>query len=439
MPVRFYLFPRSNKNGEHVILVSASHKGLRYKTSIGISVLPRMWNSTLQEVRPGSTNSEGLTARVINAALLRIRAYVTDWEIRMLNTDPSLPELKLAVARGKSDEGVANEKLMASISKDTIFRDFDQFVTEGARYRQWAENTVVRWHSLRGHLKAFNPGMTYADFTEEGLDRYMAFLTHDMHFRNSTVQKEIRLIRWFLRWAEKHGRNKLTDYQNYRPKMKIARNQIVFLTREELMKLYSFEVPANGAVVTLHDPDGRPYQKIVSNTSALRKTRDLFCFCCFTSLRYSDMAHLRRSNVFEDKIVITSQKTSDLLPINLNRYAKEILDRYKEGRTHKDLALPVICNPKMNGYLKDLCELCEFNTLIPQVFFSGSERMDSVEPKWKLITTHAARRTFICTALSAGVPPQVVMSWTGHSDYQAMKPYIDVTDVDKAEAMGKIF
>ena len=29
------------------------------------------------------------------------------------------------------------------------------------------------------------------------------------------------------------------------------------------------------------------------------------------------------------------------------------------------------------------------------------------------------------------------MKWTGHSDYKAMKPYIDVADEIKAEAMKK--
>jgi hypothetical protein len=29
------------------------------------------------------------------------------------------------------------------------------------------------------------------------------------------------------------------------------------------------------------------------------------------------------------------------------------------------------------------------------------------------------------------------MKWTGHSDYKAMKPYIDVCDEIKAEAMKK--
>lgn len=31
----------------------------------------------------------------------------------------------------------------------------------------------------------------------------------------------------------------------------------------------------------------------------------------------------------------------------------------------------------------------------------------------------------------------IVMKWTGHNDYKAMKPYIDVADETKAEAMKK--
>jgi hypothetical protein len=60
--------------------------------------------------------------------------------------------------------------------------------------------------------------------------------------------------------------------------------------------------------------------------------------------------------------------------------------------------------------LRDVCELCEFN-----------------EPT-----------TFICFALSSGVPPQVVMKWTGHSDYKAMKPYIDIAEKTKTDAMKLI-
>ncbi len=43
------------------------------------------------------------------------------------------------------------------------------------------------------------------------------------------------------------------------------------------------------------------------------------------------------------------------------------------------------------------------------------------------------------TLHSLPVPPrQVVMKCTGHSDYKAMKPYMDIADSIKAEAM-KVF
>ena len=37
-----------------------------------------------------------------------------------------------------------------------------------------------------------------------------------------------------------------------------------------------------------------------------------------------------------------------------------------------------------------------------------------------------------------GVPPQVVMKWTGHSDYKAMRPFIDIAKKAKADAMKLI-
>ena len=55
-----------------------------------------------------------------------------------------------------------------------------------------------------------------------------------------------------------------------------------------------------------------------------------------------------------------------------------------------------------------------------------------------MVGTHAGCRTFICFALSSGIPPQVVMKWTGHSDYSSMKPYIDIVDDIKATSMRKL-
>jgi len=89
----------------------------------------------------------------------------------------------------------------------------------------------------------------------------------------------------------------------------------------------------------------------------------------------------------------------------------------------------------MNDHLKLMGEVCGLDTLITITYFKGSERIDEVYPKYELLGTHAGRRTFICNALALGISPQTVMKFSGHSSYTSMKPYIDVADIEKKNAM----
>ena len=71
--------------------------------------------------------------------------------------------------------------------------------------------------------------------------------------------------------------------------------------------------------------------------------------------------------------------------------------------------------------------------------FSGLRHSDANNlRKSDIKGDHTGRRTFIVTTLSLGIPPNVVMKWTGHSDYSSMKPYIDIVDDIKATSMTKL-
>ena len=98
---------------------------------------------------------------------------------------------------------------------------------------------------------------------------------------------------------------------------------------------------------------------------------------------------------------------------------------------------PIITNQKFNTYLKELAQIAEIDEPVRETYYKGNERIDIVTPKYALLGSHTGRRTFICNALALGIPPQVVMKWTGHSDYKAMKPYIDIADDIKAAAMTR--
>ena len=168
----------------------------------------------------------------------------------------------------------------------------------------------------------------------------------------------------------------------------------------------------------------------------LERVRDVLIFCCYTGLRYSDVENLRRSDIKEDYIEITTVKTADSLVIELNKHSKAILDKYKDVAFEGNKALPVISNQKMNKNIKELGRLVGIDTPVRITQYRGNERIDHVYPKYELLCTHTGRKTFICKALSLGIAPNVVMKWTGHSDYKAMKPYIDIADSVRANAMS---
>ena len=170
------------------------------------------------------------------------------------------------------------------------------------------------------------------------------------------------------------------------------------------------------------------------NEGYLSRARDVFCFCCFTSLRYSDVAKLKKSDIQNRIINVITQKTNAALKIELNKYSSSILDKYT--KMEGDKALPVASNQKMNNYIKEVCRQCELNEVITCTHYIGNKKITESKPKWKAVGTHCGRRTFICNALMLGIPPSIVMKWTGHSDYRAMKPYIDIADEAKKNAMN---
>jgi integrase len=113
-----------------------------------------------------------------------------------------------------------------------------------------------------------------------------------------------------------------------------------------------------------------------------------------------------------------------------------LLDKYKDEQFPNNLALPVISNQRMNDSVKELGKLCGIYKSITITYYKGNARIEEVYKKYELLGTHSGRRTFICNAITLGIPPQVVMKWTGHSDYKSMKPYIDIADKTKEDAMS---
>ena len=390
----------------------------RIEFTTGYRIDATKWDADKQRVKNGCSNKLKQLASEINASLLEyyteIQSIFKRFEVEdVIPTPEQIKEAFNALHKPVSEEPKPKKEALPC----DFFQVFDDFVEDCGRQNNWTDSTFEKFAAVKNHLTYFREGLTFEFFDERGLNDYVGYLRDVKEMRNTTIGKQLSFLKWFLRWAFKKGVHQNNAYDSYKPKLKSTQKKIIFLTWDELNRLREFKIPFN--------------------KQALERVRDVFLFQCFTGLRYSDVFNLRRSDIKGDHIEVTTVKTSDSLIIELNNHSKAILDKYKDVAFEDDKVLPVITNQKMNDYLKELAELAGIDEPIRQTYYKGNERIDEVTPKYALLGTHAGRRTFICNALALGIPPQVVMKWTGHSDYKAMKPYIDIADDIKANAMSK--
>ena len=390
----------------------------RIEFTTGYRIDSAKWDADKQRVKNGCSNKLKQSASEINASLLEyyteIQSIFKRFEVEdVIPTPEQIKEAFNALHKPVSEEPKPKKEALPC----DFFQVFDNFVEDCGRQNNWTDSTFEKFAAMKNHLTNFREGLTFEFFDERGLNDYVGYLRDIKEMRNTTIGKQLSFLKWFLRWAYKKGVHQNNAYDSYKPKLKSTQKKIIFLTWDELNRLREFKIP--------------------SNKQALERVRDVFLFQCFTGLRYSDVFNLRRSDIKGDHIEVTTVKTSDSLIIELNNHSKAILDKYKDVAFEDDKVLPVITNQKMNDYLKELAELAGIDEPVRQTYYRGNERIDDVTPKYALLGTHAGRRTFICNALALGIPPQVVMKWTGHSDYKAMRPYIDIADDIKANAMSK--
>ena len=389
----------------------------RIEFTTGYRIDVSKWDIDKQRVKNGCTNKLKQSASEINGDLLRyyteIQNIFKEFEVQNLVPTPMQIKKAFNAKHNPTSEDIKEPEDV----KGDFMTIFDEFVKECGKQNDWTDSTYEKFAATKNHLKGFDANLTFTSLDESKLTDYVSYLRDKKEMRNSTIGKQIGFLKWFLRWSFKKGYNQNKEYDTFSPKLKTTQKKVIFLTWPELTKLKEYKIP-----------DTKKY---------LERVRDVFLFCCYSGLRYSDVYNLRRSDIKPDHIEVTTIKTADSLIIDLNDHSKALLEKYKDVHFEDHKALPVISNQRMNDYLKELAELAGIDDPVRETYYKGNERIDTVTPKYALLGTHAGRRTFICNALSLGIPAQVVMKWTGHSDYKAMKPYIDVADDIKANAMSK--
>ncbi|MFW0737148.1 site-specific integrase [Flavobacterium sp. T12S277] len=157
----------------------------------------------------------------------------------------------------------------------------------------------------------------------------------------------------------------------------------------------------------------------------LRHVRDMFLYSCYTGLSYIELAELTTDKIvtgIDGGLWISTirAKTDTGVRVPLLPQAIELMEKYRDDprALNNCTVFPVISNQRMNGYLKEIADICGIT---------------------KTLTFHIARHTFATTVtLSNGVPIESVSKMLGHTSIRTTQIYAKVVECKLSEDMNNL-
>ncbi len=378
-------------------------EGIRIRKNTGFSTKEVFWNGS--RVKPGNKREDN-NYQVINDELQKLEGKVSDIFL-FLRINKLEFSKKLFLEKYESKEEIT------VFPELDFFKCFDDYIDKGKPIKTY--NTIKGQVTVRNYIEIFAKEKGFK-ITFDIIDEGFFELLRDYSYQTKEIKqnyfcKIIKVLKSFLNWATDKGYNITRDFEKF--KASDHDIDIIYLSFEELMKLYNKDMKSD----------------------KLSQVRDFYCMGCFTGLRFSDLSKLHLANISDDHIVISIQKTkTQNHAIKLNKYAKEILNKYK-GTIYEPL--PVISSQKFNEYIKDCCELAEINQSFTTHWFVGNQKKSLTQPKHSFITSHTARKTFITNSLLLGMEPKAIKKIANIKKDAVLDKYMKVTEAFTDEQMDK--
>ena len=374
---------KSTSDGLVPIYLRVTVNGQRIEQSTKRYVEPIKWSSEQGKMKGNSEE-----ARALNTYLDILKAKVYDIQKEIIH-DGEVANF----------ENIRNKLLGLETRKRMlvpIFEDHNKKV-EALLNDEFAPGTLERYKTSLKHTVDFlqwKYKISDIDITKidhSFVTEYEFYLRSEKKCANNTAVKYIKNFGKIIRICIANGWIDKNPFVNYKSKVKEVER--VFLVEEELQTMADKEF----------------------QIERLNQVKDIFLFSCFTGLAYIDVKKLTKNNINigidgERWIFTNRQKTDTKSNIPLLPMAEQIIAKYKNHPQciNEGKLLPVLSNQKMNGYLKEVADLCGIQ---------------------KELTFHIARHTFATTVtLTNGVPIESVSKMLGHKNLRTTQHYAKILD-----------
>ena len=411
-------YPRSQSEGaKHIYVRITEGRGRQYRFATGL-MLPS--NATWVPGRGRIKGNRDTNVDVLNAQLSKIERVIEDQRIWAISNN----EERSKVFYKRVLEEFRGERILEENRAPwTLEKAFRQFIA-------YHEDPRLPSSEKRspGTLKTYKTGLGFLGTTNLGgyvlaevdMKWYRSFVkcaelggSEKEGLSKNYIGKLVKLVKSVLRFAEAQGE---TVHQAYRTReFRVLSEDVahIYLTEDE--------------IGLIQDLDLR-------DSPSLANTRDLFVVGCYTGLRYSDFSKLSEDDIkLHDGVrmfEVRSQKTSVRVSIPVHPCVEEIL-RARNGY------LPRFQNDQlMNRNLKKLGEMAGLLEKVEIERTEGGNMRVQAVPKYKLLATHTARRSFCTNAYLKGLDTLDIMAISGHKTEQNFLRYIKVTRPQRAKRIA---
>lgn len=396
---------KSNLKKELQIFLYLRHSGKTIKISVERKCTIEQWDSGKQRVNPRYYKSGSVALNEYFANVFNETAKIFE-ENNNKGIETTKNHLKAIIAKLNNRE--------TSVQLSITFEDaFEEFIRNSAITKQ--ENTIKKYRNAFNHLKNFSKSrgitLSFKKIDLEFQDCLREYFISDLRFAHNTEAKNFKTLKTFMNYSADRGHHQNMIYKKFESSEE--ETEIYALTIEELMKIYSHEF----------------------EEERLEKVKDVFCFACFSGLRFSDVINLKRENIFGNQLRITIKKTQESTTIPLNEYSSAILDKYAANEN----PLPVISSQKTNLYLKEIGRLLDINEPVRIIKHIGKEIEQKVVPKYDVLTFHVGRKTFISSCLVLGMHERFVKDFSGHKKDESFRRYVKFAENVRDKMMNDIW
>ena len=377
------------KNNESPLMLRICKDGKRKYESIGISILPSLWDFKQNKPTRKCPNKEYIERLIAE----KVKVY-TDKVIEFKSQEKEFTATSLM------------EKVNKPVKRKTVQEVFNQYIQEleSANRLRYADMYKCTMHSLIKFNKHLD--IPFSDMDTIWLKRYEVWL-QSQGLAINTLGTRFRHLRVIYNFAieEKIVKSEYYPFNSFKVSKLSQTTAKRSIQKGEILSVLNYQ----------------------GQTPLECLAIDLFTFSYLAAgINFGDIARLTKDNILENRLIYIRKKTQKQIKVSLQEQAIKLIQKYSMPDN------PYLFSILSNFHKTEQQKVNRIHKIIAKVNKSLKEIGERLNIPIDL-TTYVARHSFATVLKRSGVNTSLICEALGHSSERVTQIYLDSFGNDQME------